>query len=57
MHIFGVVCRCGPMINLSRSLAIFCKEGWYVGVSEAVGMSFDVNYLFVVVYGCGPMKL
>ena len=26
-HIFVVVCGCGPMINLSRSLAIFCLVG------------------------------
>ena len=43
-----------PMINLSRSLAIFCSMYWGVlgRVLWLYRVTFDVDHLFVVVYGC-----
>ena len=46
-----------PMINLSHNLAIFCymysvpvRRGWYVGVSEVVGVSCGCLWLLLMLY-------
>ena len=49
-----MVCRCGLHNNLGHN--ILCYK---YCVSEAIGVlsrvTFDVDHLFVVVFGCGPM--